>query len=326
MTHYCSAGSPIERQHRRVRLKGVVGIAFTSAIIPVSTHRGRNGGVVCHRYNSNAAPPPLPMHYALRMSSHDAKSKAHALGQKYEKARSMPAKLEPHHWVNLTNGVELLRKVSALQDCARPNIRFMRLQSSHCEASAYDKLLCSLDNDLLLSLAIGRPCYLYDLASRNKLRGVPRALYLGLQFVRWALAYLWFAKDRPHLVPDRVMVRGKNTVPFWQDVLRYRITKDTKKRLRYFVPYVQEMGTMDVPLFGVYGSVSEIDGCMDVHVKYVRQWAESLNCDDEQVDDIQQRINAYGLSVHNSDSTCDELRDIQKQLQRHDRRANKNTT
>lgn len=244
------------------------------------------------------------------LSAREIKNQSHKLFKKYVNERETARELEAQHWVNLTNGVEMLSMLA--KQVAGRDIRFTRLQSSHCEAAAYDKLLWSVDNDMLFSLAIGRPCYVYDLASRNKISGVPRALFLGLQFVRWSLAYLWFANDRPDLVPSCVMVRGKNTVPFWRDeVLPFRIGKDTKKRLRYFIPFVREMGVSDVRLFGIYGAASEFDGCMGLHVKFVRQWLETLSENDG---DVRDGVSSNSCSMYDSNSTPDELRQIQKRI------------
>jgi hypothetical protein len=35
----------------------------------------------------------------------------------------------------------------------------------------------------------------YDYGSRNKKRGVPRALWYGLEFVRFALNWVWFGES-----------------------------------------------------------------------------------------------------------------------------------
>ena len=48
---------------------------------------------------------------------------------------------------------------------------FARLTSTSCEQQLFEKLVCELDPDLLMSLALGRTCLLYDFGSRNKKRG-----------------------------------------------------------------------------------------------------------------------------------------------------------
>lgn len=49
---------------------------------------------------------------------------------------------------------------------------------------------------LLLGLTLtGYNCMVYDYGSRNKKRGVPRALWYGLEFVRFALNWVWFGES-----------------------------------------------------------------------------------------------------------------------------------
>lgn len=218
--------------------------------------------------------------------SREEVARSHPLSQKYPNQREVAiTDLSAHHYINLTNGIEAIVDLDTM--LSGTQIRFTRIQSSHCERGAYEKILTYLDNDLLFSLACGRKVFVYDFASRNKVRGVPRSIFLGIQFIKWSLAYLWFGKNAPELVPDVVLVRGKNTVPFWRDkVMPYRIEKNLKKRIRYFAPYAQEMGVTDIKLHGVYGRATSIDGCLMVHVKMVREWLEKnenrsrLNCDE----------------------------------------------
>ena len=64
----------------------------------------------------------------------------------------------------------------ALQAAQLP-YSFVRLQSSLCEAQAMEKLVLELDANLLVALSLGHDCFVIDYASRNKKRGVPRALW-----------------------------------------------------------------------------------------------------------------------------------------------------
>lgn len=247
--------------------------------------------------------------------SHDALTAAHALSTLYPTARAAPpAGLQARHFVNLTNGVEALPELLEL------DVRFTRLQSSHCESGAYDRILGELDTELLMALACGRSCYVYDFASRNKARGVPRAVFLGLEFVRWSLGWLWFRE-----AADRVMVRGKNVVPFWRDtVMPYRIDKVTKKKLRYYAPFAMEMGVREVALHGVYGRASVIDGCKGVHVKMVRRWLEeeerkgrTRDSGDVLDDDVAAWFAAHGLMVYDSENSDEDLVATQRALTLH---------
>lgn len=228
---------------------------------------------------------------------------------------STPHVLSPRHFINLTNGLEALSALHELIPSAQ--LRFTRIQSSHCESGAYDKLLCGLDNELLFSLACGRQCYVYDFASRNKTCGVSRAIFLGVQFIKWSLAYLWFHVEAPERVPQRVMVRGKNVVPFWRDeVMAYRISRDAKKRVRYYASFAKELGVNEVKLTGIYGRLSRIDGCRKAHVELARQWIEQDKMEEEDAEIEQKRFMRWAkehyLSAFEADSTSEQLIRIQK--------------
>lgn len=219
------------------------------------------------------------------------------------------------HYVNLTNGLEALPALSALVPAHE--LRFTRMQSSHAESSAYDKLLSEVDHDLLWSLACGHTCYLYDFASRNPRRGVSRAQFLGAEFVKWALAYLWFGKDSP-LVPACVLVRNKNLVRFWRDdVLPYKIGKDTKKRIRYYAPFAEAAGVQRVDLRAVYGRASVIDGRKAAHVEVARAWLNEnfLGTVGDGELDFETWMREHKLAVFFSDADADDLRRVQRWMQ-----------
>jgi hypothetical protein len=59
-----------------------------------------------------------------------------------------------------------------------PAARFSRIQSTACEQQRFEALVMGLDPELLMALAAGRTCLLWDCASRSKGRhGVPRAIW-----------------------------------------------------------------------------------------------------------------------------------------------------
>lgn len=272
---------------------------FVSTALPSKCYRD---SYVCHSHQNLLSPPRqllphcrIPIFAATEFSNQRP--------------------LSSRHFINLTNGLEALPALHALIPPAE--LRFTRIQSSHCESGAYDKLLCGLDNELLFSLACGRQCYLYDFGSRNKTHGVPRAIFLGVQFIKWSLTYLWFHAEAPEKVPSSVMVRGKNAVPFWRDeVMAYRISRDAKKRVRYFTPFVREMGVREVKLEGVYGRVSEIDGCKEVHVGLARGWVERTRIEKENADFEHEQFlewaEKHHLSVFEADLTGEKLSNIQR--------------
>lgn len=55
-----------------------------------------------------------------------------------------------------------------------------------------EKVLTELDANFLTAAALGYSCLVYDYGSRDRKREAPRALWYGLEFVRFALNSLWF--------------------------------------------------------------------------------------------------------------------------------------
>lgn len=67
---------------------------------------------------------------------------------------------------------------------------FIRLQSSHCECGRPELLIDELDTSMVLAMALGYDCYVYDFGSRNKTDGTPRALWYGLEFIKVRNSFL----------------------------------------------------------------------------------------------------------------------------------------
>lgn len=217
------------------------------------------------------------------------------------------------HYVNLTNGIEVLHSLTKF--VPPDEIRFMRMQSSHAEASAYEKILSEIDHDLLWSLASGYTCYMYDFASRNPKRGVSRSQFLGCEFVKWALAYLWFGRESA-LLPKTVSVRGKNVVPYWLDeVLPYKIGKDTKKRIRYYTPFCAANGVSQIDLRAIYGRASVLDGKKEAHVALASKWQNSSyprQLDRDPAVGMESWMEDNRLAEFDPETDANELRQIQQ--------------
>jgi hypothetical protein len=74
-------------------------------------------------------------------------------------------------------------------------------------------------------------CIVWDCGCRNKHNGAPRALWYGLEFVRFALQRFWLGEGGPaHL-------RGHNVSRDFEAACR-RFHPSTKKRLRYYKRYL----------------------------------------------------------------------------------------
>jgi len=155
-------------------------------------------------------------------------------------------------FVNLTNGLE---GVPVLEASGLP-FTFCRLQSSLCESQAMEALVAEADTHLLFSLACGHACFVLDYASRNKKRGVPRALWYGLEFLCYACDSAWLgAPQRPPVL------RGFNVEADFGLKLG-RFSKQSWARLKYFRKFVDEArlrAAGGVQLYGVCAA-TERDG------------------------------------------------------------------
>ena len=131
------------------------------------------------------------------------------------------------HFINLTNGIELLQSLVSSCGVTPASVGFCRIQSSHCEACDFAAVLRELDHGLLLRLALGDAALIHDCGSRDLawptvpgeavggegeqlskgasgllyegLAGdgptgaasVPRALWWGVEWARFALRESW---------------------------------------------------------------------------------------------------------------------------------------
>lgn len=153
--------------------------------------------------------------------------------------------------------------------------QFLRIQSTACEQQLYDALLESLDANLLMSLALGRQCLVWDLGSRNKKRAAPRAIWYGLEFVKYTLYRIWF---RTEYLP---WLRGHNSIREFNQAYEDKVSQGTKNRLRYYSRWIRP-GLDTVPLYGVYKATTH-DRDLEYHQSIVnnpsmvdKPWAQPV--------------------------------------------------
>mmetsp|Transcript_12384 Transcript_12384/g.22379 ORF Transcript_12384/g.22379 Transcript_12384/m.22379 type:complete len:290 (+) Transcript_12384:44-913(+) len=227
------------------------------------------------------------------------------------------------HVINATNGIELLpildSKLSSTFSCYSYSLQFSRIQSTLCEQGHFDKLLCELDHSVLLPLSLGIPVYVYDIASRNKQRAVPRSIWYGIEFIKYALTYYWNGENQ---LPSEVYLRGINVVSYWNEhVLPYQISKSTKKKLRYYKVYHETMDSSEISLYGVYGGIAQNDGDYGWYANELKHWMlkkqQLMNERKNEMDlcenkvwschEWMQVLDQIGLFVYDSSMSCQEL-------------------
>jgi len=146
----------------------------------------------------------------------------------------VPPLSECFHCVNLTNGLEAVPHLRQLQ----LPYSVSRIQSTYCEQAKWDELIIETDPNLLLSLATGnwcarlrqrhaanrpltiatRSCLVWDFGSRNRKRGVPRAIWYGLEFLRYAATQSWLSDVVD--TPPEAFLRGVRVTSQFDAIIR----------------------------------------------------------------------------------------------------------
>ena len=87
----------------------------------------------------------------------------------------------------------------------------------------------------------------------------PRALWMGLEFVKWVLGRAWFGRAVWSEQTDgKAWVRGNNVHMAWEEIWR-RLDPQTLKKLKYYRRYLREDAQPDIQLYGVYASTTHDD-------------------------------------------------------------------
>jgi len=162
---------------------------------------------------------------------------------------------EVRHFINLKNGIEALPTLREALGVRGERVGTTRVQSSLLEAGNVERVVAELDSALLMELALGRSCFVWDFGSRDvvKGKGYPRALWHGAEFVRFALRREWFPEGT-HAPP---VVRGKQVEKDWSTKLSM-LSRGTKRKIRYYRQFIPE-GVTDVRLIGVYRPTTHDD-------------------------------------------------------------------
>lgn len=136
-----------------------------------------------------------------------------------------------YNYINLTNGVEAIPMLKFWNE----DYRFIRIQSTTCEQKNWDRLIQDLDYDFLMNLALGHKCVVYDFGARKP---VPRAVYQGLEFVKYVLNRRWLGQEYITNVNRSKNKERKNNCKDYFDKCYQQLEDRTKKKLDYFLSYV----------------------------------------------------------------------------------------
>ena len=128
-------------------------------------------------------------------------------------------------YLNLTNGIEALE---VLKHTSLHDIKFVRIQSTACEQKRWDFILQELDYNFLMGIALGETITVVDYSAT---KGQTRAVYQGLEFIKYVLNKYWLNKE---YTPN---VKGFNCSEYFKSVYD-KLDKRTFKKLEYFKKFL----------------------------------------------------------------------------------------
>jgi len=129
------------------------------------------------------------------------------------------------NFINLTNGLQ------AIQDFGLDlkTVHFLRIQSTWCEQHRWDDILWTLSDDFLMFVAIGTHCRIFDYGAG---KDCPRAIWQGLEFIKFALFRCWYNKEY------NPQGRSRSSKDYFQEAYKY-LHPRVIRRLKYFTPFLK---------------------------------------------------------------------------------------
>ncbi len=128
------------------------------------------------------------------------------------------------HFINLTNGIESLDRLGLDYS----EVLFMRIQSSHCERHLWNRIIMETDHNLFMMLALGYECRVYDFGTNTEMA---KAIYMGVEWLKFVLNKRWFHKDYTPLA------KGRNISSYFTQEYA-KIDKPTKKKIDYYKKFI----------------------------------------------------------------------------------------
>jgi len=160
------------------------------------------------------------------------------------------------HYINLTNGLEFI-------DDLAPPLRFTRIQSTACEQKRWAQIINDLDNDLLVNLALGNECIIYDCGQK----GTPRAIWQGVPWIRYALTRAGLRRECPCLVRG-----GVNCMAYFNKIYG-EVYPQFAPRLKYFGKF---LNTDEIRITGKWKNTIN-DGKYEYYAEIIKQYAGAPN-------------------------------------------------
>jgi len=162
--------------------------------------------------------------------------------------------MKTKYFINLSTGIEAIAEMPFLQ---HTDISFVRIQSSHCEAAAFEDILLGLDANFLMYLALGYTCIVIDYGARSH---TSKAVRIGLEWIRYFLNIVWLNKR------IKPIINQKDVSEFFYENY-IKVSKKTRSKFRYYRKYLQ---TNQIRLIGLTKS-TEYDGYFDNYIHILKE-------------------------------------------------------
>jgi len=101
------------------------------------------------------------------------------------------------HFFNLTNGIEAIEEIEEIDN---KNINFIRIQSTTLEKHNWYKFFIDIDHNLLMWLALGAKCKVYDFGAN---RPKSKVIYMGVPILEYCLNKYWFGYEADKVIIGR---------------------------------------------------------------------------------------------------------------------------
>ena len=158
------------------------------------------------------------------------------------------------YFVNLTNGLDYLDYLKGLDRY----VNFIRIQSTHFEQGLHEIALVDLDNNFLMSLAIGCKCNILDMTSRYGGRRPSRAIWQGVEWIKYALNRAWFDREIECLYGQHIHFK----------TVYSKLQKRTKAKLKYYRKFLR-VEELDINCFC---GETKNDGDHEYYKELVEKW------------------------------------------------------
>jgi hypothetical protein len=136
-----------------------------------------------------------------------------------------------NEYVNFTNGISCMH-TETYHLRSGVIAGYCRIQSSHCESKAWDRLLWAVPDDMLARMSLGQHVVVHDVSEKDR---EPRSMWQGLELIRYVAEVEWLGTANP------VTGRGGTSMEFYFGHVYRNLHRSTRRRFRYYRDYASAL-------------------------------------------------------------------------------------